>query len=81
MNKQTALLKAEALQPVLDENGLYAKIQNIHGEYQIVLCEVTVPRNSKQLELFPNTNSRVGKTSVPYWVTMGLDGPLTLTNH
>lgn len=81
MTQQEAMAYIQALKWFFDANGLYASIQQVHGEYQVVIRTGNVYEETVSNTETVGTNSKVGKQSEPYWVKMGLDGPLSLTNH
>lgn len=58
MTQKEALAYITALKWFLDANGLYASIQQVHGEYQVVVRTGNVYKEPETV----GTNSRIGKT-------------------
>lgn len=75
MKKETAREFVQQNADFFEKQGLYASIQSVHGDYQIVLREINVPR---QLEL--PLYSRVGD-QVPGWKKLGFDRQPTMHDH
>lgn len=58
MTQKEALDTIGYIKFVLDLQGLYASVQKIHGEYQIVIRKGNVYKDPETV----GTNSRIGKT-------------------
>lgn len=75
MKKEKAVEFVQQNAEHLEKQGLYASLQSVHGDYQIVVRELTVPRQM-ELPLY----SRVGD-EVPGWKKMGFDRQPTMHDH